>query len=45
MQDNDTQCIDYDTDINYSMTIFINIQLCSIKLKKRILNILLSSNV
>ena len=35
MQDNDTQCIDYDTDINYSMTIFIDIQLCSIKLKKK----------
>ena len=31
MQDYETQCINYDTDINYSMTIFIDIQLCSIK--------------
>ena len=31
MQDYETQCIDYDTDINYSMTIFIDIQFCSIK--------------
>ena len=31
MQDYETQYIDYDTDINYSMTIFIDIQFCSIK--------------
>ena len=31
MQDYETQCIDYDTDINYSMAIFIDIHFCSIK--------------
>ena len=35
MQDYETQCIYYDTDINYSMTIFIGIQFCSIKSEKK----------
>ena len=31
MQDYETQCIDYDRDIIYSMIIFFDIQFCSIK--------------
>ena len=31
MQDYETQCIDYDRDIIYSMTILFDIQFCSLK--------------